>query len=79
MFRLMSPCVRLVVASQFYLIFGGNNGITLFGSIYRAGVNQGIIACRLDGKVGHGRVERQFHMVINWMKMKSAKGGKHGV
>jgi len=28
------PCVRLVVASKFYLNFGGSNGITSFGSIY---------------------------------------------
>ena len=29
-----APCVRLVVASKFYLNFGGSNGITSFGSIY---------------------------------------------
>ena len=54
------PCVRLVAASKFYLNSGGNNGITLYGSIYRAGINQGIFSWRQDDKVGRGRTERQL-------------------
>jgi hypothetical protein len=59
-----APCVRLVVASKFYLNFGGSNGITLFGRIYRAGVNQGIFTWRQDGQVGRGRAERQLVKVL---------------
>ena len=55
-----APCVRLVVASKFYLNLGGSNGITLYRSIYRAGINQGIFARRQDNQVGRGRVERQL-------------------
>ena len=40
-----TPGVRLVVASKnLTLRCGGNSGITLFRSIYRAGVIQGIFA-----------------------------------
>jgi len=55
------PGVRLVVASKnLTLRCGGNSGITLFRSIYRAGVIQGIFAWRADGEVGRDRFERQL-------------------
>ena len=55
-----TPCIRLVVASKFYINLGGSNDITLYRSIYRAGINQGIFARRQDNQVGRGRVERQL-------------------
>ena len=56
-----SPGVRLVVASKnLTLRCGGNSGNTLFRSIYRAGVIQGIFSWQAVGEVGRDRFERQL-------------------
>ena len=76
---LPAPCVRLVVASKFYLNLGGSHGITFYRSIYRSGINQGIFARRQDNQVVAEGLNVNCHTVKNWMKRKSAQVGTHYV